>query len=558
MMKKNFRIAVLAGLIILFISGIWVSRSYKLPQFQGNTYYEEEWELGCEGTLDKTAVSLPTALEYQGPGRMSLSTVLTYQPGENDDPYALVSMNHMYFQVFLEDKLLYSYMPEDTDNISKSPGNPYALVHLPDDCAGKTFRIDFWMTLEDGFVYEVENVPFGDGMTVVYDSFWEDLPHNLITVCILELGLFMMALGIILAKNKDSSEMWNVGLFAVFLGIYTLSENQFNLIMLSNPYFGYLINFIVFASIPIPMLLFFKTKVTRQFGKWYNALLVVCGVNIFIQACLHFWRIKDIRQLVTMTHVVYAAMLLLIVISVARIPKDGYGGKKYILAGVLPIIIGGLADAALYYLDITDSYRNTYYSQMGVLIFLAVEGIYILKDFLHANEERIRSQYYKEMAYTDGLTRIRNRAAYMEKICQIDSNEIPFKGVTAVCADMNNLKQINDRFGHLSGDQVICRMADILRKNLEGIGSVYRIGGDEFAAFLDCTDESEILKRFDSIDKDVAKGNNDSELILEFAWGYAVLKEGETAESCIRRADEKMYEDKKRKKKLVGLPPSLC
>ena len=549
-MKKKFRIAVLAGLIILFISGIWVSRSYKLPQFQGKTYYEKEWELSYEGIPEKTVVSLPTALEYKGSGRMSLSTLLTYQPGEKDDPCAFVSMNHMYFQVFLEDKLLYSYMPGDTGNISKSPGNPYALVHLPEDCAGKTFRMDFWMTLEDGLVYEMENVPFGDGMTVVHDSFWEDLPHNLVTVCILELGLFMMVLGIILAKHKDSSEMWNVGLFAVFLGIYALSENQFNLIMLSNPYFGYLINFLVFASIPIPMLLFFKTKVIQQFEKWYNAMLAICGVNIIIQVSLHFWKIKDICQLVSMTHVVYAAMLLLIVISVARIPKDGYGGKKYILAGVLPIIIGGFADAALYYLDITDSYRNTYYSQLGVLIFLAVEGIYILKDFLHANEERIRSQYYKEMAYTDGLTGIRNRAAFMEKVRQIDKDQKSLKGITAVCVDMNNLKHINDRFGHLSGDQAICRMADALWKNLEDIGNVYRIGGDEFAAFLDCTDKAEILKRFASIDKDVARGNNGSELILEFAWGYAVLKEGEAAESCIRRADEKMYEDKKRKKKL--------
>ena len=49
---------------------------------------------------------------------MSLSTVLTYQPGEKDDPYAFVTMNHMYFQVYLEDKLLYSYLPGDTDNIS--------------------------------------------------------------------------------------------------------------------------------------------------------------------------------------------------------------------------------------------------------------------------------------------------------------------------------------------------------------------------------------------------------------------------------------------------------
>ena len=136
----------------------------------------------------------------------------------------------------------------------------------------------------------------------------------------------------------------------------------------------------------------------------------------------------------------------------------------------------------------------------------------------------------------------------MEKVLQIDKDQKPLKGITAVCTDMNNLKHINDRFGHLSGDQAICRMADALRNNLEDIGNVYRIGGDEFAAFLNCTDESEILKRFASIDKDVARGNIGSELILEFAWGYAVLKEGEAAESCIRRQMKRCTKIKTEKK----------
>ena len=128
-------------------------------------------------------------------------------------------------------------------------------------------------------------------MTVVYDSFWEDLPITLVTVCILELGLFMMVLGIILAKHKDSSEMWDVGLFAVFLGIYALSGNQFNLIMLSNPYFGYLINFWYLQAYQSLCFCFLNQRSLSDSG---NGIMPCWPFveSIIIQVSLHFGRIR--------------------------------------------------------------------------------------------------------------------------------------------------------------------------------------------------------------------------------------------------------------------------
>ena len=62
------------------------------------------------------------------------------------------------------------------------------------------------------------------------------------------------------------------------------------------------------------------------------------------------------------------------------------------------------------------------------------------------------------MAFQDGLTGLYNRAAFMEEQKQIDRNRKKYQNVICICADVNNLKQINDEDGHLIGDQVLCRV----------------------------------------------------------------------------------------------------
>ncbi len=79
------------------------------------------------------------------------------------------------------------------------------------------------------------------------------------------------------------------------------------------------------------------------------------------------------------------------------------------------------------------------------------------------------------LGYTDTLTEIPNRKAF-----ERDKNKFD-KGYSLVLLDIDNFKKINDSKGHLFGDKILKRIAQILKSTVGAEGMVYRIAGDEFA-----------------------------------------------------------------------------
>lgn len=110
------------------------------------------------------------------------------------------------------------------------------------------------------------------------------------------------------------------------------------------------------------------------------------------------------------------------------------------------------------------------------------------------------TSYINALAYRDSLTGIKNSTAYTEATAKLEQ-EIncgnPQFGV--LVADINNLKNTNDRFGHDVGDELIVHTARILTSTFK-TSSVFRIGGDEFAILLtgkDCENYRAALARLD-------------------------------------------------------------
>ncbi len=118
-----------------------------------------------------------------------------------------------------------------------------------------------------------------------------------------------------------------------------------------------------------------------------------------------------------------------------------------------------------------------------------------------------------------------------------------------VMVDMNNLKRINDEFGHKAGDAYItgcCRMICDTFKH----SPVFRIGGDEFVSILMGSDFEAHTKLVEQLRSAFAARYSQEELDpwlrCSASVGMAELSEGETTlESAFKRADEAMYEEKK-------------
>jgi diguanylate cyclase (GGDEF)-like protein len=115
--------------------------------------------------------------------------------------------------------------------------------------------------------------------------------------------------------------------------------------------------------------------------------------------------------------------------------------------------------------------------------------------------------------------------------------------------DVDGLKQINDRYGHLIGSHALCRVADVL-SFCRDIDTAARYGGDEFAVVLPETNSeaaNQVAQRIcDSI------GNDGMKPLISVSIGVAVYPhDGERVEALLRKADVDMYTMKARKRKLL-------
>ncbi len=152
--------------------------------------------------------------------------------------------------------------------------------------------------------------------------------------------------------------------------------------------------------------------------------------------------------------------------------------------------------------------------------------------------------YLEFLGKHDVLTKLHNRSFYVDEIDRLQRGGL--WPVTILLADLNGLKDVNDRFGHAAGDQVLRRAGEILASAVKAPGNAARIGGDEFAVILPATDERGGQAMVDDIRR-LCDLNNQfyGGVSLSFAVGAATSRPGERLEEAARRADAHMYHHKR-------------
>ena len=156
------------------------------------------------------------------------------------------------------------------------------------------------------------------------------------------------------------------------------------------------------------------------------------------------------------------------------------------------------------------------------------------------------AEIYKREANIDPLTGLLNKRAYDLAVADLEKTDKPY---AVVMIDMNDLKSINDQFGHDKGDISIKTLASKIRRCFKD-SAVFRIGGDEFAVIMNGDDldiRDSLIGRFrDEIRKGSKNKNRQAWEIPTAACGYATFnpKSQDSFESVFRRADEDMYQHK--------------
>jgi len=159
-----------------------------------------------------------------------------------------------------------------------------------------------------------------------------------------------------------------------------------------------------------------------------------------------------------------------------------------------------------------------------------------IQDITERKEKEIEISY---LSYHDHLTGLYNRRFYEEELKRLDTERnLP---LTIVIGDVNGLKLINDSFGHDKGDELIKKVAEVIKNGCRADDIIARLGGDEFVILLPKTNNFEAEQIIKRIQEETLKEELGSiDISVSFGWKTKNKKEEKT-QDLFKKAEDHMY-----------------
>lgn len=460
--------------------------------------------------------------------------------------------SHMLLEVTIGDEIVYSV--KNDSKWVKTTGYRWNFISFSKYDAGK--RIVFKVTPAYSECVPKGSFYYGTGIAVEHLVIKERLLRFLVTSTILVVGFVLFIYVIFIEKNMNiDNGLFNFTIFAILLGVWLICETQILELFLPCQVAIVFLDHIALMIMPVPFLLFLrqmyknKDSIIWSVYCYFNCALV--GIRILLQ----IFGIYDLRETLILTHISIGIFVVLVFglsiheIVVNKIDKQ----MKVNIFCVLVIMITTVVELLKY--RITG--KSAHYGSMGFLFYILVMGIFILRNSRKMLMQAKEGEIYRRLAYTDGLTGMYNRTAFIRDtdnrfITDENTTQKEIMPTTLFMFDLNDLKKCNDNYGHDYGDRYITMVSEGLKKIFETFGSCYRMGGDEFCAITSDTSVEGIDKILKELENFLIEVNRQTFVVpVSVATGYAVYNPecDKSLDDTMRRADEMMYKNKQEMKK---------
>ena len=279
-----------------------------------------------------------------------------------------------------------------------------------------------------------------------------------------------------------------------------------------------------------------ETKYQNRFKyKWIAAIPVVV---VFVLSFLSMWfdlffRIDENnvyhRGSAMMVHtlILYGFLLILLVFLISR--AKTISKKDFIVLMSIPLFpaLGGFFQ--LMHFGLLLMWPLSAFSMILVYVFIQ-----------------------SEISVSDPLTGLSNRRAYANMLLTLDKKKQSEKMTGCIVCDVDNLKEINDRYGHHIGDSVLIGISNIMKSVFPSAELIARIGGDEFVILFAVKAMSEFEEKMEEYKHRLIEDNKHSGWEFDFSVscgaGVFDAKTTSNVEGFFVVLDRMMYENKKRRK----------
>lgn len=452
-----------------------------------------------------------------------------------------------YFDVYADGEKIYSYQK----NIPKIAGASYGMyMHMvPLPKGTKQLRL----VLTPAFNWEktlMTQTVLADAGMYMGDFFLHEIPNFSICVLMLMIGISMIIIG---ANGMMGEEFLSLGLIACFTALWSVNDTLLLQILTQRPELVRAISYICFAMMPYPPLAFISKITGNKKHMPLTAMTVIIVLNTLAVIILNATGAADFHITVHATRTIIVLAILLSLYFMINAIRKGELNRRLLTTlsiGIAFFVAGSAID--LLRNALTDSVitGSGLYTRLGIFIFLILFIRYIIIDYNRVLIENNNTQMMKKLAYTDALTGLNNRLAFNEKETDLKNKEN--NNCIIIQLDINNLKQVNDVYGHSEGDKHIRAAAAIIEESFKEFGICYRTGGDEFITVISPHGGEQGAKK--AIEKMLRKSQEYNEkenppVKLQIAHGFAVCTNTSTElEKTELLADQRMYECKRKMK----------
>lgn len=201
-----------------------------------------------------------------------------------------------------------------------------------------------------------------------------------------------------------------------------------------------------------------------------------------------------------------------------------------------------------------ESLINLVFLGITLLMVTSIFVLYIINVYLFKRSDYLTVKLSSE---TDALTGVFNRKAGINYLKERMQNVQLSKSVLTICfIDVNNLKDVNDQYGHKSGDELIKNVAKLIKEGMREGDEVARIGGDEFLLLFDNCSLEHAIRVWDRVIERFEQFNLEADKVYDISVSVGFAEYNDrmnlTHTELIEIADTEMYKNKQRFKRLKG------
>lgn len=328
-------------------------------------------------------------------------------------------------KVFIDGICQYSNPIFSQQLFGKTPGALFVQVFIPAQSAGKVLAIEVENPYMNDDSAKLSDMYLGDITDIVQSEQQNKFPAFCLSFITMVLGMAMLLLFIPLTHQQIiGRELLFLGAVTFISGLFLTTDSRYLQLVYGNAHIYHMIAETAMRLVIPPFLLFLCHMYDKYSKKISTILCVICELTFAGCFICEISGIMDYHQTLILAHIIFAISTIFILISTVKSIIQSPIKNLYHNLGCIMLCVLILTDIIVLWRGI--GHETSYFVRLGVLIFVTMEIVQIVKKVMAAYQRNIKNELLSRLAYHDGLTDLLNRTSYMEKVKELENNKVPY------------------------------------------------------------------------------------------------------------------------------------